>query len=63
MIAKLITWGPDRETALTRMRNALDELVIEGIRTNTPLHQELVRDASFMEGGVNIHYLTKKLES
>ncbi|MTI14141.1 acetyl-CoA carboxylase biotin carboxylase subunit [Sansalvadorimonas verongulae] len=63
MIAKLITWGPDRETALIRMRNALDELVIEGIRTNTPLHQELVRDTSFMEGGVNIHYLTKKLES
>ena len=63
MIAKLITWGPDRETALTRMRNALDELVIEGIRTNTPLHQELVRDTNFMEGGVNIHYLTKKLES
>ncbi len=63
MIAKLITWGPDRETALIRMRNALDELVIEGIRTNTPLHQELVRDTNFMEGGVNIHYLTKKLES
>ncbi|WP_281646104.1 acetyl-CoA carboxylase biotin carboxylase subunit [Parendozoicomonas sp. Alg238-R29] len=62
MIAKLITWGPDRETALTRMRNALDELVIEGIRTNTPLHQELVRDTGFIEGGVNIHYLTKKLE-
>ncbi|CAM3538356.1 acetyl-CoA carboxylase biotin carboxylase subunit [Parendozoicomonas haliclonae] len=62
MIGKLITWGPDRETALIRMRNALDELVIEGIRTNTPLHKELVRDANFMKGGVNIHYLTKKLE-
>ena len=63
MIGKLITWGPDRDTALTRMRNALDELVIEGIRTNVPLHQELVRDSNFVEGGVNIHYLTKKLES
>ena len=63
MIGKLITWGPDRETALIRMRNALDECVIEGIRTNIPLHQELVRDTAFMEGGVNIHYLTRKLES
>ena len=62
MIAKLITWGPDRETAMNRMRNALDELIIEGIRTNTPLHQELIRDTEFIKGGVNIHYLTKKLE-
>ncbi len=62
MIGKLITWGPDRETAMIRMRNALDELIIEGIRTNVPLHQELVRDSNFMKGGVNIHYLTKKLE-
>ena len=61
LIAKLITFGPDRETALLRMRNALDEAVIEGIRTNIPLHQELVRDKSFREGGVSIHYLEKKL--
>ena len=62
MIGKLITWGPDRETAMIRMRNALDELIIEGIRTNVPLHKELVRDSHFMKGGVNIHYLTEKLE-
>ena len=62
MIGKLITWGPDRETAMIRMRNALDELIIEGIRTNVPLHKELVRDSNFMKGGVNIHYLTEKLE-
>ncbi|MCL6270574.1 acetyl-CoA carboxylase biotin carboxylase subunit [Sansalvadorimonas sp. 2012CJ34-2] len=62
LIAKLIAYGPDRATAMARMRNALDELVIDGIRTNTPLHQELVRDAGFLEGGVSIHYLTKKLE-
>ena len=62
MIGKLITWGPDRETAMIRMRNALDELIIEGIRTNVPLHKELVRDSNFMQGGVNIHYLTEKLE-
>jgi acetyl-CoA carboxylase biotin carboxylase subunit len=61
LIAKLITHGEDRETALQRMRQALDELVIEGIRTNADLHRELVRDAGFREGGVSIHYLEKRL--
>lgn len=61
LIAKFISFGPDRETALTRMKNALDEAVVEGIRTNIPLHQELVRDEHFMEGGVSIHYLENKL--
>jgi len=61
MIAKLITHGETREIALKRMRNALDELVIEGIRTNISLQQDLVRDPAFQEGGVNIHYLEKKL--
>jgi len=61
MIGKVITYGPDRATALARMRNALDELVIEGIRSNIPLQEDLVRDPSFIEGGVNIHYLEKKL--
>ncbi|MCK5893895.1 MAG: acetyl-CoA carboxylase biotin carboxylase subunit [Endozoicomonadaceae bacterium] len=61
LIAKLITWGPDRETAMIRMRNALDEFVIEGVQTNIPLHQEMMRDNAFQKGGVNIHYLEKKL--
>ncbi|MFT7387095.1 MAG: acetyl-CoA carboxylase biotin carboxylase subunit [Candidatus Endobugula sp.] len=61
MIAKVITHGETREIALRRMRNALDEMVIEGIRSNIPLQQELVRDSAFAEGGVNIHYLEKKL--
>ncbi|HSH47011.1 MAG TPA: acetyl-CoA carboxylase biotin carboxylase subunit [Halomonas sp.] len=61
LIGKLITWGVDRETALIRMRNALDELVVEGINTNTELHKNLVRDGYFQQGGVNIHYLEKKL--
>src|SRR5690554_1516362 len=61
MIAKIITHGNTREEALTRMRHALDETVIDGIRTNIALHQDLVRDAGFMKGGVNIHYLEKKL--
>ncbi len=61
MIAKIITHGEDRETAMARMRVALDELVITGIKTNIPLQQELVRDEAFAKGGVNIHYLEKKL--
>ncbi|MBU2885662.1 acetyl-CoA carboxylase biotin carboxylase subunit [Gilvimarinus agarilyticus] len=63
MIAKVITHGEDREIALNRMRNALEETVIDGIRTNIPLQQRLVRDTAFREGGVNIHYLEKKLEN
>lgn len=61
LIGKLITYGADREAALTRMKGALDELLIEGIKTNTNLHKRLVRDARFEKGGVNIHYLEKKL--
>lgn len=61
LIGKLITWGVDREAALTRMRGSLDELLVEGIKTNTDLHKDLVRDTHFEKGGVNIHYLEKKL--
>ncbi len=61
LVAKLITFGDDRDIALTRMRNALDEMLVEGIRTNIPLHQDIVRDTNFGRGGVNIHYLEKKL--
>ncbi|WP_447929056.1 MULTISPECIES: acetyl-CoA carboxylase biotin carboxylase subunit [unclassified Vreelandella] len=63
LIGKLITWGANRETALTRMRNALDELLVEGIKTNIDLQKDLVRDSYFRQGGVNIHYLEKKLSS
>ena len=62
LIAKIISYGEDRDTAMVRMRQALDELVIQGIRTNTALHRDLVRDASFRAGGVSIHYLESKLE-
>lgn len=61
MIAKIITHGETREIAMSRMRSALDELVIDGIRTNIPLQQDLVRDSGFAKGGVNIHYLEHKL--
>jgi acetyl-CoA carboxylase biotin carboxylase subunit len=61
LIGKVITYGHNREAALSRMRIALDEMVIDGIKTNIPLHEDLVRDEAFKQGGVNIHYLEKKL--
>lgn len=57
MIGKLITYGKTREEAITKMRNALDEIIIDGIKTNIPLHQTLMRDKAFLQGGTNIHYL------
>ena len=59
LIAKIIVHGETREMALARMRSALDETVIEGIRTNIPLHQDILRGNSFQKGMVNIHYLEK----
>ena len=63
MIAKVITYGADRAQAMARMRQALAELVVDGIKTNTALHRELMEDARFLEGGTSIHYLESKLES
>jgi acetyl-CoA carboxylase biotin carboxylase subunit len=61
MIGKLIAHGCDRETAIARMSTALHEIVIDGIKTNVPLHQDIMTDAGFISGGMNIHYLEKKL--
>ncbi len=61
LIAKLITYGNSRKEALTKMKNALDEILIEGINTNIPLHQDLVNDIEFQKGCVTIHYLEQKL--
>jgi acetyl-CoA carboxylase biotin carboxylase subunit len=62
MIGKLIVHGDTRDQALARMRSALSEMVVEGIKTNIPLHRELMADAKFMAGGTNIHYLEAWLE-
>ena len=61
MIGKIIAHGNDRPTAIARMRNALSEIVIEGIKTNVPLHQEIFQHAAFQAGGTDIHYLEKRL--
>ena len=61
MIGKLITYGDTRDQAIARMRIALSEMVVEGIKTNIPLHVDLMADAAFHQGGTNIHYLENKL--
>ena len=61
MVAKVISYGDSRDQAIRRMRIALSEMSIEGIKTNIALHQELLHDARFMEGGTSIHYLEQRL--
>lgn len=61
MIGKLIAYGENRDIAIARMKNALAELVISGIKTNIPLQQVIMEDENFHNGGTNIHYLEKKL--
>ncbi|RXK34615.1 acetyl-CoA carboxylase biotin carboxylase subunit [Arsenophonus endosymbiont of Bemisia tabaci Asia II 3] len=63
MIGKLITYGETREIAILRMKNALSELIIDGIKTNIELQQKIMNDSNFFKGGTNIHYLEKKLAS
>ena len=63
MVGKVIAYGDTRDQAIARMRIALSEMVVEGIKTNIPLHQELMTDAAFRRGGTSIHYLEKKLQA
>jgi acetyl-CoA carboxylase biotin carboxylase subunit len=62
LIGKLIAFGPSREIALKRLHNALDEIVIDGIRSNITLHRDIIlQDPDFLAGGVDIHHLEHKL--
>ncbi|MGQ0441898.1 MAG: acetyl-CoA carboxylase biotin carboxylase subunit [Methylophilaceae bacterium] len=61
MIGKLITYGATRDQAIARMRIALSEMMIDGIKTNVPLHADLMADNAFHLGGTSIHYLEQKL--
>jgi acetyl/propionyl-CoA carboxylase alpha subunit len=60
MIGKLIVHGADRAQAIARMRVALSEMVVDGIKTNVPLQQRIMADRGFQQGGQNIHYLEKR---
>jgi len=62
MIGKLIVTGDDRASAIARMRMALSEIIVDGIKTNIPLQQRIMRDGKFQAGGTDIHYLEKKLK-
>ena len=61
MIGKVITFGENRTNAIIKMQNALDEMVIDGIKTNIPLQRQIMADKKFKKGGMNIHYLEKML--
>ncbi len=61
LIGKLVAHGDSRESALARLRTALSEIIIDGIKTNIRLHEDLVRDAAFFKGGTDIHFLERKL--
>ena len=61
MIGKLICYGETRDVAIARMKNALAELTIDGIKTNIELQMRIMSDEYFQQGGTNIHYLEKKL--
>ncbi|CAC9534625.1 Biotin carboxylase of acetyl-CoA carboxylase (EC 6.3.4.14) [uncultured Gammaproteobacteria bacterium] len=61
MIGKLITFADTRLGAIIKMQNALDEMVIDGIKTNIPLQARIMKDKTFRKGGMNIHYLEKML--
>jgi acetyl-CoA carboxylase biotin carboxylase subunit len=61
MVAKVIAYGDDRDQAIRRMRIALSEMVVGGILTNVPLHQELLNDNRVIKGGVSIHYVEQRL--
>jgi acetyl-CoA carboxylase biotin carboxylase subunit len=63
MIGKLISYGDTREQAIARMRTALSEMVVDGVKTNIPLHRDLMHDAAFLQGGASIHYLEQMLAS
>ena len=62
LIGKICVHGKTREQAMAKMRVALAELAITGIKTNTALHRDLFVDGGFQEGGVSIHYLEQWLE-
>ena len=63
LIGKIIVHGRTRAEAIAKMRQALEETLIEGIKTNIPLHQDLLKDSHFQQGGTNIHYLEQWLNN
>lgn len=61
LLAKLIVWGEDRDAAVCRMRWALDEYIVEGIRTTVPFHRRVLRDPAFLAGDIDTGYIDRFL--
>jgi len=61
MVGKIITWGKDRKEALARMRCAMDECRVEGIKTNLPLHRQLLRNSAVLEGSLHVVFVENLL--
>lgn len=61
MVAKIVSYGETRDIAIAKMQNALDEIVIDGIKSNVALQQKIIKDPKFKKGGTNIHYLESML--
>ena len=62
LLAKLIVWAPDRSQAITRMSQALDELVVVGVATNQAFHRRLMADAEFTKGEIDIQFLERRAD-
>ena len=62
LVGKLVVWAKDRDTAIRRMRRALGEFHIEGVKTNIPLHQKIMQDDDFIRGNINTHFLKNRFQ-
>jgi acetyl-CoA carboxylase biotin carboxylase subunit len=62
LLAKLIVWAPDRAQAITRMTQALDELVVVGVATNQAFHRRLMADPEFRNGEIDIQFLERRTD-
>ena len=62
MIGKLIVHGQDRAQALARMRRALEEVIVEGIKTNIPLHRQIISNEAFVKGEYDVHSLERYIQ-
>jgi len=62
LIVKLSTWGSNRDESIQRMKNALDEFVIEGIKTTIPFHKKIMEDACFLRGDIHVNFIEERIE-
>ena len=62
MIAKLIVYGENRESCIARLERALEEFVVEGIKTTIPFYQKILKEESFLNGNYDIHWVENYME-